>query len=106
MSVPSRFLEELPEAHVEQSGGARSSRVVAATSFSGQFPLLARAPRVIDAWEQPARPVRTEKIPVGARVFHQKFGYGTVRAVDDDKLDVRFDASGDKRVLDRFVERA
>jgi DNA helicase-2/ATP-dependent DNA helicase PcrA len=43
---------------------------------------------------------------VGSRVFHQKFGYGTVNAVDDDKLDVRFDASGDKRVLDRFVERA
>jgi hypothetical protein len=26
--------------------------------------------------------------------------------VDDDKLDVVFETSGDKRVLDRFVERA
>ena len=42
---------------------------------------------------------------MGARVFHQKFGYGTVNAVNDDRLDVAFDKSGDKRVLDRFVER-
>ncbi|HEY4044397.1 MAG TPA: UvrD-helicase domain-containing protein [Rhodopila sp.] len=105
-SVPSRFLEELPDAHVEQTGGARQQRVAAATAFSGQFPLIARPPRVIDAWEQPGRPVRPDRIPVGARVFHQKFGYGTVRAVDDDKLDVVFETSGDKRVLDRFVDRA
>ena len=104
VSIPSRFLEELPDAHVEQTGNARAARVHAATSFSGQFPLIARPPRVIDAWEQPARPARSDKIPVGARVFHQKFGYGTVRAVDDDKLDVNFETSGDKRVLDRFVE--
>ncbi|MDR3531540.1 MAG: UvrD-helicase domain-containing protein [Rhodopila sp.] len=106
VSIPSRFLEELPAAHVEQTGGNRAARVAAATSFSGQFPLIARPPRVIDAWEQPARPARTDKIPVGARVFHQKFGYGTVKAVDDDKLDVHFETSGDKRVLDRFLERA
>ena len=105
-SIPSRFLDELPEAHIEQTGATRADRVAAATSFSGQFPLMARAPRVIDAWEQPARPARTEKIPVGARVFHQKFGYGTVKAAEEDKLDVHFETSGDKRVLDRFVERA
>ena len=105
VSIPSRFLEELPEMHVEKTGGSRAARVAAATSFSGQFPLVARPPRVFDAWEQPARPARIDKIPVGARVFHQKFGYGRVKAVDDDKLDVHFETSGDKRVLDRFVER-
>ena len=43
-SIPSRFLEELPEAHVEHRlrGMARDSRIAAATSFSGQFPLMAR----------------------------------------------------------------
>ncbi len=108
-SIPSRFLEELPAEHVEHTGSAamaRDNRIAAATSFVGQFPLVARRPRVIDAWEQPARPARTDSIPVGARVFHTKFGYGTVTAADDDKLDVRFETSGDKRVLDRFVERA
>ncbi|MFL5288674.1 MAG: ATP-dependent helicase [Rhodopila sp.] len=108
-SMPSRFLEEIPAEHVQQanpSNMARQQRVASATSFPTQFPLYARRPRVIEAWEQPARPARTDSIPVGARVFHQKFGYGTVKAVDDDKLDVHFDSAGDKRVLDRFVERA
>jgi DNA helicase II / ATP-dependent DNA helicase PcrA len=109
-SIPSRFLEELPEAHIERSGSstmARDSRIAGMTSLPGQFPLMAtRQPRTIEAWEQPARPARTDSIPVGSRVFHQKFGYGTVTAVNDDKLDVSFEKSGDKRVLDRFVERA
>jgi DNA helicase-2/ATP-dependent DNA helicase PcrA len=38
-------------------------------------------------------------------VFHQKFGYGEVLAVDDNKLDVEF-ATGRKRVLSSFVEKA
>ena len=42
----------------------------------------------------------------GDRIFHQKFGYGVVKAADDDKLDVAFDKAGEKRVLDRFLERA
>ena len=42
----------------------------------------------------------------GSACFHQKFGYGTVSGVNDDRLDVAFDKAGDKRVLDRFVERA
>jgi DNA helicase-2/ATP-dependent DNA helicase PcrA len=108
-SIPSRFLEEIPAEHVDQAGSssaARNQRVAFATSFSSQFPMVARRPRVIEAWEQPGRPARSDAIPVGARVFHQKFGYGTVKAVDDDKLDVHFETAGDKRVLDRFVERA
>ena len=108
-SIPSRFLEELPDAHVEHvgSGGlARDARITSLTSFPTQFPLQATRTRVIEAWEQPGRAARTDRIPVGARVFHQKFGYGTVTSVDDDKLDVSFDKSGDKRVLDRFVELA
>ena len=43
---------------------------------------------------------------VGTRVFHQKFGYGRVTRVEDDRLDVDFEKTGSKRVLDRFVERA
>ena len=31
---------------------------------------------------------------------------GTVTRAEDDKLDIAFDHAGDKRVLDRFVERA
>jgi DNA helicase-2/ATP-dependent DNA helicase PcrA len=106
-SIPSRFIDELPEDAVERSGSAALERDqrLAAPVFSAAFPLTARRPKTIEAWEQPARPARAERIPVGTRVFHQKFGYGTVTAADDDKLDIAFEKAGDKRVLDRFVER-
>jgi DNA helicase-2/ATP-dependent DNA helicase PcrA len=79
---------------------------MAATNFTGQFPLVARRARITEAWEQPARPARSNVIPVGTRVFHQKFGYGTVTAVENDRLDVTFERAGEKRVLDRYVEIA
>jgi DNA helicase-2/ATP-dependent DNA helicase PcrA len=118
-SVPSRFLDELPEEHVKRTGSAameRERRLTAPSgfggggfggpAFAGAFPITARRPRVTEAWEQPARPARAERFEVGARVFHQKFGMGTVTRTEDDKLDIAFDQAGDKRVLDRFVERA
>ncbi len=108
-SMPSRFLDEIPSDLVTRTGSAameRDRRMTAAPAFATAFPVVARRPRVIEAWEQPARPARDSAIPVGTRVFHQKFGYGTVTATDDDKLDVAFDKAGDKRVLDRFVEPA
>lgn len=42
----------------------------------------------------------------GARVFHQKFGYGHVRSVEGNKLVVAFDKAGEKKVIDSFVEKA
>ncbi len=42
----------------------------------------------------------------GERVFHQKFGYGLVTAVEGNKLTVNFEHSGEKRVIDTFVSRA
>jgi DNA helicase-2/ATP-dependent DNA helicase PcrA len=42
----------------------------------------------------------------GARIFHQKFGYGRVRSVDGNKLTVAFDKAGEKRVIDQFVRPA
>ncbi|MBN8528347.1 MAG: UvrD-helicase domain-containing protein [Caulobacterales bacterium] len=42
----------------------------------------------------------------GDRVFHQKFGYGQVRAVEGNKLVVAFDKAGEKKVIDTFVEKA
>jgi DNA helicase-2/ATP-dependent DNA helicase PcrA len=107
-SIPSRFIDELPGNDVERTGsvmlaGDAWGPVVA---FAGQFPLVARRTRTIEAWEGQSRPARTDAIPIGSRVFHQKFGYGTVRAAQDDRLEVAFDKAGAKRVLDRFVERA
>ncbi len=112
MSIPSRFVEELPEAHVERAGSAamqREARLISAPSVFTSGPLTARRPaasRVVEAWEQPARPARQDAIAVGSRVFHQKFGYGQVLAVDDDRLEIAFEKAGQKRLLDRFVEKA
>jgi DNA helicase II / ATP-dependent DNA helicase PcrA len=47
----------------------------------------------------------TSSFEVGTRVFHQKFGNGNVTAVDGNKLTIKFDHAGEKRVVDSFVER-
>ncbi len=106
-SIPSRFIDELPEDAIMTSGSAAVNQA-AKLAAPVSFPVLAQrriGPREADAWEAPVRPARAEKIPVGARVFHQKFGYGRVIAAEDDRLDVDFETSGEKRILDRFVER-
>jgi DNA helicase II / ATP-dependent DNA helicase PcrA len=109
-SIPSRFIEELPAEHVNQTGAARlerEQRLSQPAIFTGAFPLTAtRVRQSPGAWEAAARPPRADAIPVGSRVFHQKFGYGTVTAVDDDRLDIAFEQTGPKRILDRFVEKA
>jgi DNA helicase II / ATP-dependent DNA helicase PcrA len=43
---------------------------------------------------------------VDDRVFHQKFGYGTVTSVEGDKLGVAFDKAGEKHVVGRFLVSA
>jgi DNA helicase-2/ATP-dependent DNA helicase PcrA len=101
-SIPSRFIEELPEHVITRTGSATMNQP--RQNAAPGFPLLARRPRE-DLGQALARAARTEKIPVGARVFHQKFGYGRVIAAEDDRLDIDFETSGEKRVLDRFVER-
>ena len=45
-------------------------------------------------------------LAIGQRVFHQKFGYGRIVAVDGNKLDIDFEKAGSKKVLDSFVEAA
>ena len=73
---------------------------------AGQFPLVARRTQG-DRGLGAARPPGARRGDPGRRrVFHQKFGYGVVKAADDDKLDIAFDKAGEKRVLDRFFERA
>jgi len=42
-------------------------------------------------------------ISLGQRVFHSKFGYGTVAEIEGNKLEIDFEHAGRKRVLDSFV---
>ena len=116
-AIPSRFVAELPREHIE-----RASDVVGldpgehplpsrfAETPGGFAPMPRRADRlwssrsgaVIDV---PARPPGRSgaSYDAGARVFHQKFGYGEVIAADGDKLDIDFDKAGTKKVMASFV---
>ncbi|MEX1108276.1 MAG: hypothetical protein WEC00_05130, partial [Dongiaceae bacterium] len=40
---------------------------------------------------------------VGQRVFHMKFGYGSVIATDGDKVQIEFDKAGSKKVMASFL---
>ncbi|CAO3354528.1 ATP-dependent helicase [Azospirillum melinis] len=67
----------------------------------------APAPKTITldqgAYAVAPRPRPDAPFAKGARVFHQKFGYGTVVGVSEDKLEIDFDHSGSKKVMDSFV---
>ena len=42
-------------------------------------------------------------VSLGQRVFHQKFGHGTIAAIEGNKLEIDFEHAGRKKVLDSFV---
>jgi DNA helicase-2/ATP-dependent DNA helicase PcrA len=42
-------------------------------------------------------------LSIGLRVFHEKFGYGTIILIEGNKLEINFEQAGRKRVMDSFV---
>ena len=44
-----------------------------------------------------------DDLTLGQRVFHGKFGYGTIEAIEGNKLEILFEKAGRKKVLDSFV---
>jgi hypothetical protein len=54
------------------------------------------------SWRQLAQPSRG--FAPGGRCWHQKFGSGVVLEVDGEVLTIWFDAVGQKRIIDSFVE--
>ena len=118
-AIPSRFIDELPGDAVEaeaQGGLFAGASGAGSTGFSGfreppRFDFRApqrQAPmRGVTlegtAYHVEARPRPNAPYAKGARVFHQKFGYGTVVAIEQDKLSIDFDQSGTKKVMDSFV---
>jgi DNA helicase-2/ATP-dependent DNA helicase PcrA len=122
--LPSRFIGELPQEEVELAGtpglmgaaegghaGDEEASRFRLRGGRGQRPVgrMGRGLRGGLLIEGAAREVETERaarFATGARVFHIKFGYGTVAAVDGDKLDIEFDKAGRKKVIDSFVQAA
>ena len=106
VSLPSRFTAELPEATVDRLAerGVFGGVPDQANAWAQDWASVTRgAPRRGDS---PAVAAPSGSFSVGSRVFHQKFGYGRVMAVDGNKLDVAFDKAGDKKVIDSFVQEA
>ncbi len=107
VSQPSRFLDEIPLAQVEQSGALPQ----AASGWSPAAPARQHADGGF-AGSQPespsgaAAPAGTELRP-GVRVRHPLFGVGTVLrregAGDDLKVTVSFPAVGAKKLVARFA---
>jgi DNA helicase-2/ATP-dependent DNA helicase PcrA len=72
--------------------------------YSSRRPGDRRGPMVIDGELVAKSAGPPSSFSKGGRVFHTKFGPGTVDAVDGNKLTVEFDKAGRKMVLDSFVE--
>lgn len=107
-AIPSRFVDELPEEHVEvqsDSGLYKSAGRSQHWDSSGFKPKTeSRTPskQIHD------RKVQSEDGTVfarGDRIFHDKFGYGKIINIDGHKLDIVFEHSGKKRVMDSFVKK-
>ena len=62
-----------------------------------------RAP-VIDGQGYVVDRSKPARFSMGDRVFHQKFGMGSVQAIDGDKVEVLFDHAGEKKVVESFLK--
>jgi DNA helicase-2/ATP-dependent DNA helicase PcrA len=112
-SIPSRFVSELPTEHIEvhsDSGLWGGSTAGFAEDVSGfTAPTRVRSTDiqgVAHPFTSTPRKGPDKPFDVGTRVFHQKFGYGKVVAVEAGKLDIDFDKAGRKKVMDSFVAPA
>lgn len=102
-SLPSRFIEELPK---DQLDVMIDTGLYGSSGATMNAPLRGRsAPLSERDVPQLSQHIESESgFGPGMRVFHQKFGYGTILAVDNDKLDIRFEKAGRKKLIDSFVE--
>jgi len=74
--------------------------------FGGGYSRGKRGPMTIEG-ELVAKSTGTvSEFAPGDRVFHQKFGYGSVVRVDGNKLTIAFDKAGEKNAIDTYVRRA
>ena len=125
-SIPSRFVAEIPRDHVEEETTMTGGESLWRAQWSERgdpFAHVARPSRG-PGWQraagggfnpQPQRIIEArasavslgnkgrDDLSVGQRVFHGKFGYGTIEAIEGNKLEIEFEKAGRKRVLDSFV---
>ena len=122
-SIPSRFIAELPKDNLDED---IEGNLGASASSYNQFefekksnnnygPGYFRAQKnKISGLNQynsfqlkkntPVDMTSSNKFNEGQRVFHQKFGMGTVLSLESDKLNITFDKAGEKRVISSYVK--
>tara|TARA_R110000850_G_scaffold39566_9_gene102571 strand:- start:3137 stop:5548 length:2412 start_codon:yes stop_codon:yes gene_type:complete len=127
-ALPSRFIDELPEAHVDVLtppglyGGSFGAAMPKSTlheaaaeanvyNSPGWRRLQARSGARGMSQPSEAKNITidmtaTSKFVMGERVFHQKFGYGAIIGIEGDKLEVAFEKAGEKKVVARFLTAA
>ncbi len=128
-ALPSRFIDELPAAHVDTEPmsnsyggyglGYGSSRFEEGGRFAAGYETpgwqrarareaagetMRSSPHIIEGRLTAHDAGEATTFAVGERVFHQKFGYGRITSIDGNKLSIAFEKAGDKRVLDSFVQ--
>src|SRR6056297_3019749 len=125
--MPSRFIDELPEEHVEvltppglygggygAAGGIGQSGLEQMAAEANVYNSPGWRRMQSRAGERPLTQPRESKASVidaqavsshtmGERVFHQKFGYGAIIGIEGDKLEIDFEKAGVKKVVARFV---
>ena len=117
-AIPSRFVGELPDDHIEsvnsmdtfgsgpwgETRGGGAGRLRETKRFGNS---RSGAPLIEDTnWKTQTLAGTASTFTIGQRIFHQKFGYGIVRATDGNKLEISFEKAGTKKVIDSFVESA
>ncbi len=123
----SRFVDELPSAHVEvltppglfgsyRAAGRRADFAGGQVSLGGQpggynspgFRRLEQRAWSMTQGSQPPKNAKKEEVKysAGDRVFNLKFGYGEVIDVSDGKLQIEFDKSGSKHIVSKHVRKA
>ncbi len=130
-SIPSRFIGELPPEHIEEETSMMGGESLWRANWSERADPFADAARgstrgpgwkrarntgSFDSTPKNIKEARRsavslgnkgrDDVAVGMRVFHTKFGYGEVIEKEGNKLEIQFEKSGQKRVLDSFVEVA
>ncbi|MFC7537997.1 ATP-dependent helicase [Sphingomonas sp. GCM10030256] len=81
----------------------RSSRAEGAARSRGAYDTYQRPPIEVKASAVSLGNKGRDDLTLGQRVFHGKFGYGTIAVIEGNKLEIDFEHAGRKRVLDSFV---
>ncbi len=109
-NVPSRFIKELPSEHIIHRQ-ANADGFNKFQGFNNKFanPGLTvrnQHPRtIISTAEYKEPPASDHNFSQGDRVFHEKFGYGSIEGVWGDHIEVIFEHSGFKKINANFLKK-